>query len=293
MIWLFISMLFLIKSCNPNPGADLKLHYDRPATCFEEALPLGNGQLGAMVYGDPVHERISLNDITLRSDETYLPLGTLHIEYPQAEITDYSRVLDISTATAIISYKRDGNPVRIHCFVSAPDSALVINIQADKPIEFKLTLDSPLPHEIDGSPKEILMDGYAPYHANLYDPERGIHFRTFLAASADGRIMPDLQGGLDLYDIRYATICLANATSYNGPDKDPVKEGRPYKKIVGKQLMRAFQKGFKATHEALVKDYQTLFNSASPDLGNYLLISSTHTTDASATPQLFWSESID
>lgn len=41
------------------------LYFDTPARFFEEALPLGNGRIGAMVYGDPVHERISLNEATL------------------------------------------------------------------------------------------------------------------------------------------------------------------------------------------------------------------------------------
>lgn len=41
-----------------------KLWYDKPATLWEEALPLGNGRLGAMVYGDPAHENIQLNENT-------------------------------------------------------------------------------------------------------------------------------------------------------------------------------------------------------------------------------------
>ena len=42
----------------------LKLRYDRPAYYFEESLPIGNGRLGALVYGDTDDERIYLNDIT-------------------------------------------------------------------------------------------------------------------------------------------------------------------------------------------------------------------------------------
>jgi len=41
------------------------LNYDRPANCFNEALPIGNGRIGAMVYGNGGHERLSLNDDTL------------------------------------------------------------------------------------------------------------------------------------------------------------------------------------------------------------------------------------
>jgi alpha-L-fucosidase 2 len=42
-----------------------KLIYTKPATQFEEALPLGNGRLGVMVYGGIQSERFSLNEATL------------------------------------------------------------------------------------------------------------------------------------------------------------------------------------------------------------------------------------
>lgn len=47
----------------------LQLKYDRPAQYFEETLILGNGNLGASVYGGVEHEKISLNDITLWTGE--------------------------------------------------------------------------------------------------------------------------------------------------------------------------------------------------------------------------------
>ncbi|MBO4566275.1 MAG: glycoside hydrolase family 95 protein [Bacteroidales bacterium] len=386
-------LTLLACACSPAKQETLALHYDKPADFFEEALPLGNGTLGAMVYGDPLHEKISLNDITLwtgepdrgpqhpdivasgldgsgkealaavrealeREDyplaerlqqrlqghfsESFMPLGTLRMEYQPAEITDYSRSLDLSTATAVVSFKRNGVPVVVNYFVSAPDSSLIINIQSKAPLSLSLFLDTPLPHETIISPKEIIVDGYAAYHAYpgyygapeqyLYDPSRGIHFRTYLAASAKGRIMPrrpDEGLGLDLYDITYATICLSNATSFNGADKDPVKEGRPYKKIAGRQVHNAFQKGFYAAHKDHVKDYQALFNRVRLDLGRtadsvrvlptdvqlrrytdlgeanpelevlyyqyarYLLISSSRAPDVPANLQGLWSESMD
>jgi alpha-L-fucosidase 2 len=46
---------------------DLKLLYTKPAAAWEEALPLGNGKLGAMVYGRIETEHFSLNDNTLWS----------------------------------------------------------------------------------------------------------------------------------------------------------------------------------------------------------------------------------
>ena len=44
-----------------------KLKYDRPAALWTEALPLGNGSLGAMVYGGIECEQIRLNHDTLWS----------------------------------------------------------------------------------------------------------------------------------------------------------------------------------------------------------------------------------
>ena len=43
------------------------LHYNRPAEYFEEALPIGNGTMGGIVYGGTKTDKISLNDITLYS----------------------------------------------------------------------------------------------------------------------------------------------------------------------------------------------------------------------------------
>ena len=44
---------------------DLKLWYKSPAKIWEEALPLGNSRLGAMVYGTPQREELQLNEETL------------------------------------------------------------------------------------------------------------------------------------------------------------------------------------------------------------------------------------
>lgn len=44
-----------------------KLWYQKPAAAWVEALPIGNGRLGAMVFGDAKQERIQLNEDTLWS----------------------------------------------------------------------------------------------------------------------------------------------------------------------------------------------------------------------------------
>ena len=51
-------------SCTSQSG-DLKLWYDAPARQWTDALPLGNGRLGAMVFGTPSQERIQINEETI------------------------------------------------------------------------------------------------------------------------------------------------------------------------------------------------------------------------------------
>ncbi len=45
----------------------MKLEYDKPGTTWREALPIGNGRLGAMVFGGTEKERIQINEETLWS----------------------------------------------------------------------------------------------------------------------------------------------------------------------------------------------------------------------------------
>ncbi len=46
-------------------ASEYKLWYDRPAQVWTEALPLGNGRLGAMVFGNPAVEQLQLNEETI------------------------------------------------------------------------------------------------------------------------------------------------------------------------------------------------------------------------------------
>jgi alpha-L-fucosidase 2 len=52
-----------IKAAAPPPG--FTLTYDQPATRWTEALPIGNGRLGAMVFGGTEDERLQVNEGTL------------------------------------------------------------------------------------------------------------------------------------------------------------------------------------------------------------------------------------
>ncbi|HPO69436.1 MAG TPA: glycoside hydrolase N-terminal domain-containing protein, partial [Anaerohalosphaeraceae bacterium] len=51
-----------IEGFAPAPAEPLSLWYRRPAEKWTEALAIGNGRLGAMVFGGIVNERLQLNE---------------------------------------------------------------------------------------------------------------------------------------------------------------------------------------------------------------------------------------
>ena len=64
----FLFFLMLSTLCISQPNKNLKLWYTSPAgKTWENALPIGNGRLGAMVFGNVVHETIQLNEHTVWS----------------------------------------------------------------------------------------------------------------------------------------------------------------------------------------------------------------------------------
>jgi alpha-L-fucosidase 2 len=67
---LTIRLLTAVIALSPlarSAESDLKLWYDKPAKDWIEAMPIGNGRFGAMIFGQPENERFQLNDVTVWS----------------------------------------------------------------------------------------------------------------------------------------------------------------------------------------------------------------------------------
>lgn len=306
----------------PTWVAAQTLHYDRPATFFEEALVIGNGTMGGIVYGGTCQDRISLNDITLWTGEpcnmnvyspdahktipairealskgdyreadrlqrdvqghfsqNYQPLGQLVITYlDTAEVvTDYRRWLDIGDATAHTTYKRGKYHYTTEYLASYPDSGLVVRITTNHPkgIHARLSLSCQLRHTTTATGQTLTTDGYAGY-ASLpsyydakekfaYDPERGIHFRTKVQVNA-AKVKAE-RDVLLVDGAREVTIYIVDATSFNGYDKDPVKQGKPYRQLADARLRHLSGIPYKKIRQRHVKDYQSLYNRVKLSLG--------------------------
>jgi len=68
-----VVLLALASAASVAEDAELRLWYERPATEWVEALPVGNGRLGAMVFGGINLERLQLNEDTLWAGGPYNP----------------------------------------------------------------------------------------------------------------------------------------------------------------------------------------------------------------------------
>jgi len=62
--YLFGLMVCALGACS---AGELKLWYTQPAAKWEDAMPIGNGRLGAMVFGGTTNEHLQLNECTLVS----------------------------------------------------------------------------------------------------------------------------------------------------------------------------------------------------------------------------------
>ena len=72
-----LSLLALVLLAPPaRTGPDLRLWYRQPAESWNQALPVGNGRLGAMVFGRTADETVQLNEETLWSGGPYDPVVT-------------------------------------------------------------------------------------------------------------------------------------------------------------------------------------------------------------------------
>src|ERR1035438_8723426 len=127
-------------------GQQLALHYNQPAGDWQsQALPIGNGRLGAMIFGDARHEHLQLNEISLwTGDEkdtgSYQNLADLFFDLAHGAEQSYQRRLDIDSAVHTIQYRADGIDYAREYFASAPQQVLVFRFTADKPGAYKGTL---------------------------------------------------------------------------------------------------------------------------------------------------------
>ena len=69
LLFVFLALQLLTSCAEKEEVNSMKLWYDKPAANWEEALPIGNGRLGAMIYGTIASEQLQLNEETVWAGE--------------------------------------------------------------------------------------------------------------------------------------------------------------------------------------------------------------------------------
>jgi alpha-L-fucosidase 2 len=107
------------------PAAPMTLWYRQPAPQWDHAMPLGNGRLGAMVFGAVNRERIQLNEESL-----WMPSGNpLERDNPEAltHLPEVRRLLfagDPAGAMRLAEKYMMGRPSRVHSYQTLADLRL-------------------------------------------------------------------------------------------------------------------------------------------------------------------------
>ena len=137
-----LSHLFLpILVCVPllHAAESSSLWYQKPAANWNEALPLGNGRLGAMVFGGAAGERIQLNEDTLWSGGPYDPSrDDARAALPEAQRLIFAN--QHQAASKLIEEKMLGVPSGQTQYQPVGDLLLQFDGH-DQPVDYKRTLD--------------------------------------------------------------------------------------------------------------------------------------------------------
>lgn len=296
------------------------LWYNQPAQYFEESLVVGNGKIGASIFGGVNSDQLYLNDATLwtggpvdanmnpeayknlpavrealknenykladqlnrklqgKFSESYAPLGTLFINFKHnAKAENYYRELNIGEAVSKVSYEVNGVKFSREYFISHPDQIMVIKLTSSKKgaLNFDLKFTSLLHFITFQKEGMIRIKGKAPSHAApkylddipKFDENKGTRFSTLLKIkNIDGSIISS-DSSLGLKNGTEALVFVSIATSFNGFDKDPVKDGLNDESIVEDIMMKSFPKSFTQLKNSHIQDYQSMFNRVSLHLG--------------------------
>ncbi|MDT7838356.1 glycoside hydrolase family 95 protein [Aquabacterium sp. OR-4] len=113
---------------------------DTPAGWEREAYPIGNGRLGAMLFGQTGRERVSFNEITLWTGDArrmgaYQPFGDvlLTLDGHEQPVQAYRRELDIARALHRVRYTLGGVQFTREAFASHPAQVIVLHLAASRP----------------------------------------------------------------------------------------------------------------------------------------------------------------
>ena len=292
--YLLLSAL-LCQMAMAQEQAPMVLQYDKPATYFEESLPIGNGKLGALVYGGTDDNIIYLNDITLWTgkpvdrnldadahkwipairealfNEDYKLADSLqlHVQGPNSQYYQPLGTLHIKDLGIgeITKYQRtlDIDSAIVRDSYKRNGKLITREYFAsnpDKLIAIRLRGDIncqiALTAQVPHQVKSTLGQLTMTGHATG-NPQESTHFCTMISVKTDGE-MAASDSSLTISKAKEAIIYIVNETSFNGFDKHPVREGANYLEAVTNDMWHTQNMTFDEFYARHLADYKAIYD---------------------------------
>ena len=266
-----------------RPEHKLTLWYTTPVTkatvanpWMEYALPIGNGQLGAMVYGGIRQDIVQFNEKTLVTGSSdnydrgagYQNFGELIIEdladmFGTASARgakEYVRTLDLETAVATAEWKSPDKAVtfRRQYIASAPDQVVAIHLTASAPGQLSQRFRLWNAHNERGT----CSDGKAAFSGKL----QTVTYNAAMQVVPTGGTLTTTDGAVEVHGADEILVILSAGTDY-----DPVAAGfvagtQQLPQRIMSTVETAADKGWQALLDAHVADYTALFDRCRLDL---------------------------
>ena len=262
-LFLVVALVFC-AFCHVYSQHPMRLWYDRPAQYFEESLPIGNGRLGALIYGGTDSCLIYLNDITLWTGKPvdrnegagaaqWIPQireALFKEDYARADslqlhVEGHNSAYYQPLGTLLIEDLNGGSMSGYRRTLSL-DSAVVSDryVRDGRTVTrdyFASAPDSLIAIRLTGVVNiRLSLTAQVPHkvkakgnqltqtgHA-VGDPMESVHFCTILQANNKGGSIMASDSSLTIRNAEEVVIYIVNRTSYNGFDHHPVREGAPY-----------------------------------------------------------------
>ena len=243
----------------------LKLWYRQPAhDWMTEALPIGNGTLGVMVFGGLETERLQFNANSLwTGDETdtghYQAFGDVWIDLDHTDATDYRRELNIENAVHRVTYAHSGIQFERVIFASHPAGVIALRLSADKPGALSGTVRLSDSH---GAPI-VAQNARLRATGQLGN---GLNYESQLwVLNSGGEVEAD-EAGVHFENCDALTLLLSADTDYRAAFEQAWRGEHPHQKIT-ERLETARAKTFAELLAQHIADYQSLFGRFTLDLG--------------------------
>jgi alpha-L-fucosidase 2 len=269
-----ISFLLLVFTTNAKQTASSNesLWYTQPAGKWLQALPIGNGSLGGMVFGGVEKEQIQFNESSLITGKTsvngnvkptvgnYQPFGDIFIDFGTLKAENYRRELSLKNAIHTVSFSANGVNYRREYFSSYPDKVLVANFSADKKgkISFSLKLKDAHNAKIEIRGNKLIATGVLTENGMQYESQ-------VMVMNAGGKITTD-STTITVTNANKATILVVAGTDFSKDFSKNFKGGHPHAQLE-KTLAAASAKSYATLRKAHVADYQHLYSRVDLNLG--------------------------